>query len=149
MLGFKSSNLYRGLPWWLNGKESTCQCRRLGFNPWVGKIPWRGKWQPTLIILAWEIPWTEEPGGLQSIGSQRVRHDLATKQQLPLQREEKDMTEPLSWADRRPELWYFRSITHIFEFTRNATALPPCQHLDQSEICRLIINFTCFGNCAH
>ena len=30
-------------------------------------------------ILAWEIPWTEEPGGLQSMGSQRVRHDLATK----------------------------------------------------------------------
>jgi len=33
------------------------------------------------IILAWEIPWTEEPGGLQSMGSQRVVHDLATKQQ--------------------------------------------------------------------
>ena len=32
-------------------------------------------------VLAWEIPWTEEPGGLQSMGSQRVRHDLATKQQ--------------------------------------------------------------------
>jgi len=32
-------------------------------------------------ILAWRIPWTEEPGGLQSMGSQRVRHDLATKQQ--------------------------------------------------------------------
>ena len=30
-------------------------------------------------ILAWEIPWTEEPGGLQSMGSQRVRHDLATE----------------------------------------------------------------------
>ena len=28
-------------------------------------------------ILAWEIPWTEEPGGLQSMGSQRVRHDQA------------------------------------------------------------------------
>ena len=28
-------------------------------------------------ILAWEIPWTEGPGGLQSIGSQRVRHDLS------------------------------------------------------------------------
>ena len=26
-------------------------------------------------ILAWRIPWTEEPGGLQSVGSQRVRHD--------------------------------------------------------------------------
>ena len=30
-------------------------------------------------ILAWEIPWTEEPGGLQSVGLQRVRHDLVTK----------------------------------------------------------------------
>ena len=33
-------------------------------------------------ILPWEIPWTEMPGGLQSTGSQRVGHDLATKQQL-------------------------------------------------------------------
>ena len=30
-------------------------------------------------ILPWEIPWTEEPGGLQSMGSERVRHDLATE----------------------------------------------------------------------
>ena len=35
-------------------------------------------------ILAWEIPWTEEPGGLQSMGSQRVRHDLATKTTITL-----------------------------------------------------------------
>ena len=34
-------------------------------------------------ILAWEIPWTEERGGPQSLGSQRVRHDSATKQQWP------------------------------------------------------------------
>ena len=34
-------------------------------------------------ILAWEIPWTEEPDGLQSMESQRVRHDLVTKQQQP------------------------------------------------------------------
>ena len=34
-------------------------------------------------ILAWKIPCAEEPGGLQSIGSQRVRQDLATKQQEP------------------------------------------------------------------
>ena len=32
-------------------------------------------------ILAWRIAWTEEPGELQSVGSQRVGHDLATKQQ--------------------------------------------------------------------
>ena len=33
-------------------------------------------------ILAWEIPWTEETGGLQSMGLQRVGHDLVPKQQL-------------------------------------------------------------------
>jgi len=32
-------------------------------------------------ILAWEIPWTEQQGGLQSMGTQRIRHNLATKQQ--------------------------------------------------------------------
>ena len=32
-------------------------------------------------ILAWEVPWTEEPGGLQSMELQRVRHDLETKKQ--------------------------------------------------------------------
>ena len=35
-------------------------------------------------ILAWEIPWTEQPGGLQSTGSQRLRHNFATKQPPPL-----------------------------------------------------------------
>ena len=38
--------------------------------PWVREIPWRRKWQPTRI-LAWKIPWTEEPGGLQFMGSQK------------------------------------------------------------------------------
>ena len=33
-------------------------------------------------VAAWKIPWTEEPGGLQSPGSQRVRHDSATEQPL-------------------------------------------------------------------
>ena len=32
-------------------------------------------------VLAWEIPWTEEPGGLQSMGSKKIGHDLVTKQQ--------------------------------------------------------------------
>ena len=33
------------------GKEPTCQCRRHRFDPWVGKIPWRRKWQPTPVFL--------------------------------------------------------------------------------------------------
>ena len=51
--------------------------------PWVRRIPWKRKWQPTPSILAWGIPWTEEPGGLQSMGLQRVSHDWATEQQQP------------------------------------------------------------------
>ena len=43
--------MHIGLPWWFSGKESTCKCRRCGFNPWVGKISWRKKWQPTPIFL--------------------------------------------------------------------------------------------------
>ena len=40
-----------GFPRWLSGKESACQCRRPGFAPWVGKIPWRRKWEPTPVFL--------------------------------------------------------------------------------------------------
>ena len=39
------------LPKWLSGRESTCQCRRLGFDLWAGKIPRRRKWQPTSVFL--------------------------------------------------------------------------------------------------
>ena len=42
---------FHGLPWWLSGKESTCQCRRPGFNSWVMKIPWRKKGQSTPVSL--------------------------------------------------------------------------------------------------
>ena len=63
------------LPWlprWLSDKESACRQWKHGFDPWVGKIPWRRKWQPNSNIFAWRIPWTKEPGRLQSMGSQRV-----------------------------------------------------------------------------
>ena len=66
------------------GKESACQWRRhkrLRFDPWIRKLPWRRKWQPTpvslpgkfhgLRSLMWYSPW----------GPKRVRQDLATKQQ--------------------------------------------------------------------
>ena len=51
------------------------QCGRPGFDPLVGKIPWRRAWQPTPVFLSEEFPWKEEPGGLQSMGSQRFGHD--------------------------------------------------------------------------
>ena len=53
--------------------------RRPGFDPWVGKIPWRRARQPISVFLLGEFPWTEEPGGLQSMGLWRVGHDWVTK----------------------------------------------------------------------
>ena len=53
-----------GLPQWLSGKEFI---RNAGNAADSGSISGLGS------VLAWEIPWTEEPGGLQSLGSQRVR----------------------------------------------------------------------------
>ena len=50
-----------------SGKEPSSQSRRLRFDPWVRK-----GMATYSSILAWRIPWLEEPGGLQSIGSQRV-----------------------------------------------------------------------------
>ena len=76
-----------GLPSWLSGKEPACQYRRhsrRGFSPWVGKIPWRRKWQPMPVILPGKIPWTEEPERLQSMGSQIVGHDWAGPHALTL-----------------------------------------------------------------
>ena len=61
--------------------------KRCGFSPWEGMFPWRRKWHSS--ILAWKIPWTEEPGGLQSLGSQesnmaehtRIQHFNASQHQ--------------------------------------------------------------------
>ena len=51
-----------GLLWWVGGKESACQCRRLGFDPWIGKIPWRRKWQPTPVSLRKSHGWRSLAG---------------------------------------------------------------------------------------
>ena len=73
-----------GLPLWLSGKESACQCRRHRFDSWVRKIPWRRKWQPTPIFLpgkpmdrgAW---WATVHGVAKS-------HDWATKQKPTMEK---------------------------------------------------------------
>ena len=66
-----------GLPRWFGGKEPACQCRSardIGSIPESGKSPGGGM-STHSTIFSWEIPWTEEIGGLQSTGSQRVGHD--------------------------------------------------------------------------
>ena len=71
-----------GLPGWLRGKESACQCRRCtrpGSNPWVGKIPWRKKWQPTPVCLPGKSHGQRSLVGYYPRGHKSVRHDLVTK----------------------------------------------------------------------
>ena len=69
-----------GLPRCHSGKESTWQCRRctrgVGSIPLSRRSPGGGNGQP-LQYSYWKIPWTEEPGGLWSMGSQRAGHDQA------------------------------------------------------------------------
>ena len=48
---------------------------------WIGKIPLEKEMATHSSIFAWKIPQTEEPAGLQSLGLERVRHDLATGKQ--------------------------------------------------------------------
>ena len=71
--GFSRQEYWSGVP-----LPSPCQCSR-----WVQSLGWEEPLEKEMAtdssILAWKIPWTEEPGGLQSAGLQRVGHDLVTK----------------------------------------------------------------------
>ena len=57
-----------------DGKESACNVEDLGSICGLGRALEEGMATHS-SILAWRIPWTEEPGGLQSMGSHRVGHD--------------------------------------------------------------------------
>ena len=70
--------IHQGFPGCASGKEFTASAGDtgdMGFDPWVRKIHWRRKWQPTPVFLVWKILWTEEPGRLQAMELQRVGHD--------------------------------------------------------------------------
>ena len=73
--------LFQGLPWWLSDKESTCQCKRCKFNPWVGKIPWRMKWPCTPVFLPRKSHKQKSLVGYNPWCCKRAWDDLATKQQ--------------------------------------------------------------------
>ena len=67
------------LPWWLSGKESTCNAGDM-----VWSLGWEDPWEKETAthssILGWETSWTEKPGGLQTMGLQRIGHNLVIKQ---------------------------------------------------------------------
>ena len=68
----------QGLPRWPVVKNPPVNAEDMGLIPGSGRSP-GGRNGNHSSILAWEIPWTEESGGLQSMGSQRVRHNWVTK----------------------------------------------------------------------
>ena len=61
------------------------KCLPAMLETWVRSLGWEDPMEKEMAThsstLAWEIPWAEEPGRLQSVGSQRVGHNLVTKQQ--------------------------------------------------------------------
>ena len=82
-------NDWWGIPWWLSGKKSACQCKRHGFYPWVGKTPWRRKWQPTPVFLPGKSHTQRSLVGYSLWDCKRARHDLVTKP--------KAMTSEVEW----------------------------------------------------
>ena len=65
--------------WWLSGKASACQCRRQQVPSLGWEDPLEEEIATYFSVPAGIIPWTEEPGGLQSLGSAVVGHDLTTQ----------------------------------------------------------------------
>ena len=68
------------LPGGSDGKEAACDAEDLGSIPGLGRPP--GERKATHSMLAWRIPWIEKTGGLQFMGSQRIRHDRVTNTTL-------------------------------------------------------------------
>ena len=76
---------------------------------WVWSLDWEDPLEKGMAthssILAWEIPWTVEPGGLQSMGSQRVGHDRATRQQ--------QQQVSLGWIEKAGQVFWLLSRSHL------------------------------------
>ena len=109
-------------------------------------------------ILAWEIPWREEPGGLQSMGFQRVRHDLATKPSPPPQvvvevsvgdyiergkpRELWETTVKLMMTQETIEtLWNDADLLNYKAINKNMRYAPGHYVREKNEACILLVKF--------
>ena len=64
------------------GQKSSCKMQEIQVQSLGGDDPLEKRMAPTPVFLPGESPWTEDPGRLQSTGSQRVRHDGATISQI-------------------------------------------------------------------
>ena len=83
----------RGFPGGSVVKNPLANARDVGSIPGSGRLLGGGNGNP-LQYFPWEIPWTEEPGGLQSMGLQRVGHDLTTKQKQSIFKPQQKIENP-------------------------------------------------------
>ena len=93
-----------GFPGGANGNKSACQCRRCKrcrFHPWVGRLPWSRKWQPTSVFLPGEF---YGPRSLQPVGPRREGHNWATNTYL--------LITTICWC----YYWFFRFGYHLIYF---------------------------------
>jgi len=74
--------VFLGFPGGSVSKESTCNVGDLDSIPGLERFPWRRTWQPTPVFLPGESPWTEEAGGLQSMGVTKNQTQLSTAQHV-------------------------------------------------------------------
>ena len=91
MKSFLRDRKTKGIPKWCSGKEPTCQCRRCkrhGLDPWVRKIPWRRKWQPTPVFLPRKFQGQRSLAGYSPWGPN-----------------ESYMTEQLNWTATKCHMW--------------------------------------------
>ena len=106
----------RELPGWLRGKESTCNARRPGFDPWGGKIPLEQGKTTHPSILAWRIPWTVSSMGKQRADtSERLSLHLITDSLSESQRIER-WKEPWLLAHGSVTPWKIRLESFILSF---------------------------------
>ena len=102
------------LPWWLSRWRICLPCmshRRPGFDPWDQEDPLEEGMATHSSVLAWRIPWTEEPGALQSTESQRVRHDWSDWARMHMyifscrqKKKKKRKTRDVLWAECPPKI---------------------------------------------
>ena len=68
-----------GFPGGTGSRQPACQCRRHGFDPWVGKIPWKRKWHPTLVFMAGKSPGQRSLAGYSPRGHKELDMTEATE----------------------------------------------------------------------
>ena len=122
-----------GLPTWLGGRESTCQCRRRGrhrFHSWVRKIPWRRKWQPSPVLLS---------------GKSRGQRSLVGCS--PWGREELDTTERLNNNNTIYSIktrFSLELINYVLQFLSLVKLILESHRVHNRTVMNFVVNRNCF-----